>query len=691
MKRLPIILLTALALTLLCKPFSLADEIVLRKGKINGVVAKRENGQVYVNTYNSKNVRMTRGVEKYAEKQIKKVVDTRNKTQRYLDKIHEHKNNGEELTKENFLERLKLALALGARNEAERLAFQILEKEEGNADALKVLSSAEWQRRKKADPRTNPDLATRLETWFETENDKKRKSDLSAIKFEFGFPHELIYMERVRRSRNSKKGRHNDVRLTLNSKQDKGVYTLFVPDNYDPTKTWPLVVGLHGGGPDGKDRKDVVGTGRSAMNFYSGSAARRGFIVVCPTAVNAPWNAKTNDTFVQSVIQEIQLLYNVDLNRVYLTGHSMGGFGTWHFGPRHAKQWAVVAPMAGGGFRTLSPFQKTNTPIYLYHGANDAVVGPSNSRQAADQMKSSMHDFIYTEIPDSGHGFPGDVQEEMWHMFETRRLAVAPKRADKGVFKVALDPFSSFLATVSKQEKLYFGAPGTTLPSDKKSLLARLKLGGGAAQAARTKLVESKDETVIASVGKLVANKKMAFDVRIESARVMGGLRSQKAVKPLLKALKGVHPDVVPAIARALGQIADRSAGKALAKTLSAMDKEFDKRLTGNKMAFSDWKRMLNAYAAIAKALTLVGEKAVHGSLSKSATKALLSDWEVRESDRAGLDKKAPLTPCALALVEALGATGNPTTSTLLDKIGQKNSGLSGLADAISEAKKGLN
>ena len=71
-------------------------------------------------------------------------------------------------------------------------------------------------------------------------------------------------------------------------------------------------------------------------------------IIVCPTAIAAPWAAPANEPFLLACLEEVMLLYNVDENRVYLTGHSMGGFGAWSFGPKHNELFAVVAPMSGG-------------------------------------------------------------------------------------------------------------------------------------------------------------------------------------------------------------------------------------------------------------------------------------------------------------------------------------------------------
>ena len=193
------------------------------------------------------------------------------------------------------------------------------------------------------------------------------------------------------------------------------------------------MIGLHGGGRGGKDGKAVVGSGPSAMNFYQGGAERLGWIVACPTAIEAPWAAKPNDGFLIAVLEEVERLFNVDKNRVYLTGHSMGGFGTWHFGPLYAHLWAAISPMAGGGGGSgLKRLQDTLTGVYLYHGANDPVVGVGDDHATAMLMKDRDMDFAYAEIPDSGHGYPPEVEAEMWEFFKVRRLAARSRRRRQG-------------------------------------------------------------------------------------------------------------------------------------------------------------------------------------------------------------------------------------------------------------------
>lgn len=671
---------------------SVADEIVLKKGKVRGALVKTEGGEAFINPYNSRNPRMTYGVLTVPAAKVKSVREDPSPAARYLRELNRLAPAGRTTDAAAEFKLATLAEELKLKPEAREHLLRTLLRDPGHAEARKRFDEYELKRLFAADPRFNAELAAALTRWRGIESLAERRKQLQALSKQTGFKPSLVYMERVRRSATQPKGRRNDVALTLNSKTDKGVYTIFVPKGYDPMRPWPLVVGLHGGGRDGKDGKDVVGTGRGAMNFYAGGGAKYGYIVVCPSAVRAPWANRMNDTLVRSVLDEVCILFNVDLNRVYLTGHSMGGYGAWHFGPRYAHLWAAIAPMAGGGHNNLAKLRKTMTPVYIYHGENDNVVGCSDSRRAAESLKKAEDDFVYTEIPDSGHGFPPDVAEEMWSFFHRRRLAVAPGRKAKGRFKPALSPCSSFDAPVSKAERLYFGAPGEEAASDAAALVAQMKLGGGAAEEAADALVKLGDKSVVKKLASLAVSKKQSDDVRGAAIRVLGALGVPEAAKPLQKALKGVSLDLLPVTANALAQIRDPKVAKAsataLVRAMARVQKEFEGRLfAGKSMAFSDWKRCHLAIAGVARAIGALGDAGGFKALDSVTAKVLLGDWQPQRSRRAGLNPDLPLRVAVIAVIEAFGALGNPRGQKLVAALVGKHGKLRGVNEAAQTAR----
>jgi hypothetical protein len=455
------------------------------------------------------------------------------------------------------------------------------------------------------------------------------------------------------------------------------VYTLLVPDSYDPFRPTPLVVGLHGGGRGGKDGKAVVGTGTSAMNFYDGGAQRLGWLVVCPSAIQAPWSNPVNDGFLQTVIDEVGMLFNVDRNRVYLTGHSMGGFGAWHFGPLYAHQWAAIAPMAGGGSPNLNRLEDTKTGVYLYHGANDEVVGVGNDHDIAVQMKKAGMDFVYAEIPDSGHGFPPEVEQEMWEFFKIRRRAVAADRGTKGPFTVSEEPESSFLDKPGKDEVAAFGPVGKP-PAEESGtaelngLIADLKAGGGLAQRAALALAAFKTEPAATRVAAVLVSADMAADSRRFAAEALGSMGHPSGVKSLQKALSDPDLSVVGAAAAALGKIPAPDTPKAYVRCVKDLNVRFEKKLTGRKMEFPDFDSHLDAVTLVVEGATALRDPASLPAVNLAASAFLLAPIDVERSERAGLDPLVPRRKLARALIAAWDvmkdASVKPVLTTLRER-----------------------
>jgi poly(3-hydroxybutyrate) depolymerase len=681
----------AAAVLLLFAGATAADEFVFKAGRVIGVQVREEGADVVINVYNSKNGRMTFGCERHPKAQLKQIVAAADPVAAYLTRWADHRaQTRDDPDAECAL--ASLALEQKWDDVAEAHFLNALALKPDHAGALVKVDPRALTLAKRADTRLNAELAAAVAKWLATEDAAERKSAHARLAADFGFVPSLVEMERVRRSKAQPLGRRDEVTLSYRSKTDKGVYAIYVPKDYDPLRPWPLVVGLHGGGPDGKDGKSVVGSGKSAMNFYEQGAERDGYIVLCPSAVQAPWSAPLNDSFVLSCMEEVLLLYNVDLNRIYLTGHSMGGFGAWHFGPRYAHLFAAVAPMAGGGHGGVERLIETKTGVYLYHGADDQVVPCQDSRAAAEELRKRRHDFVYTEIPDSGHGFPPDVQEEMWRFFATHRLAVAPNRAEKGKFTTALTAASSFARKVGDEERQYFGAPGQDAPAgDRKSLLARLRLGGGAAAAAGAALAALKDPATIAPLGVLAAGEDVAIDVRVAAIRALGAMQLPDALPALAKAVVGKSLAAMTEAADALRAHGDRAGAKALAKGIARTQESFAARVSSKTaMDYSDFAACLGCLEAQARAAAALGDPVCAPPLVAAVDAILAKTWDVPKSDRAGLDPAQPLAACVLAVLAAFEKLADLRTEAAIRTLASRHAGLAGVADAAAAAAKSV-
>ncbi len=97
--------------------------------------------------------------------------------------------------------------------------------------------------------------------------------------------------------------------------------------------------------------------------------------------------------------------YDVDRDRVFLMGHSMGGNGTWFLGAKYAEKWAAITPIASGQTPTLAMLDRlAGTPVLVAHGDADVVTSVEASRKAAQLMEELGMEHRYLEAPGASHG-----------------------------------------------------------------------------------------------------------------------------------------------------------------------------------------------------------------------------------------------------------------------------------------------
>lgn len=106
---------------------------------------------------------------------------------------------------------------------------------------------------------------------------------------------------------------------------------------------------------------------------------------------------------VLEILEQIKKNYSIDENRLYLTGYSMGGYGTWNLLMNHPDMFAAAVPMCGGGDPKKASVIK-DIPIWAIHGAKDPIVPVSGSRDMAAALEAAgARDFHYTELPNVEH------------------------------------------------------------------------------------------------------------------------------------------------------------------------------------------------------------------------------------------------------------------------------------------------
>ncbi|MFA5292280.1 MAG: prolyl oligopeptidase family serine peptidase [Phycisphaerae bacterium] len=177
-------------------------------------------------------------------------------------------------------------------------------------------------------------------------------------------------------------------------------YLLYLPDGYDKKgRPLPLIVFLHGAGERGNDLKKVKVWGIPKMLEKKTDFP---FIVVSPQCPEGAWWTEYAESL-KALIDHIKTEYNVDASRVYLTGLSMGGFGTWYMAERYPQEFAAIAPVCGGGDLFLA--KRITIPVWAFHGAKDDVVPLQRSQEMVDAIKAAgNNDVKFTIYPEVGHG-----------------------------------------------------------------------------------------------------------------------------------------------------------------------------------------------------------------------------------------------------------------------------------------------
>ena len=160
------------------------------------------------------------------------------------------------------------------------------------------------------------------------------------------------------------------VKVTMN-------YLLYLPKEYAQQDAWPLLLFLHGAGERGDDLERVKVHGPPKL-----IAAGKEFpiIVVSPQCPSSQWWQPHE---LAALIDEIVEKYKVDQDRIYVTGLSMGGYGTWSLAGFSANRFAAIVPICGGGDpRSVRRF--SHLPVWAFHGAKDSVVPLSASEQMVE-------------------------------------------------------------------------------------------------------------------------------------------------------------------------------------------------------------------------------------------------------------------------------------------------------------------
>ncbi len=174
-------------------------------------------------------------------------------------------------------------------------------------------------------------------------------------------------------------------------------YLLFLPKGYGAGgDRWPLILFLHGAGERGADLELVKVHGLPKILDMQHDFP---FIVVSPQCPHDGW--WSNDVL-NALLEEVVSRYAIDGDRIYVTGLSMGGYGTWSLAIEYPRKFAAIAPICGGGIPLLASRIK-HLPVWAFHGTEDDVVPLTESERMVNSLKECGGNVKFTVYSDAGH------------------------------------------------------------------------------------------------------------------------------------------------------------------------------------------------------------------------------------------------------------------------------------------------
>lgn len=197
--------------------------------------------------------------------------------------------------------------------------------------------------------------------------------------------------------RENKLKRQEEKSLKTNFEQQVSInYLLYLPKNYNGKDKYPLMMFLHGSGERGNNLELVKKHGPPKLIDQGKDFP---FIVVspqCPSGIR--WKTNTLIALLDDIIKN----YNVDENRIYITGLSMGGYGTWKLANEIPERLAAIMPICGWG-DSWTICEIGDLPVWAFHGAKDNVVLPQKSQELVDALKACKGNAKLTLYPEANH------------------------------------------------------------------------------------------------------------------------------------------------------------------------------------------------------------------------------------------------------------------------------------------------
>ena len=173
-------------------------------------------------------------------------------------------------------------------------------------------------------------------------------------------------------------------------------YLFYLPKDYAEKDSWPLLLFLHGAGERGDDLEKVKVHGPPKL---IAAGKEFPFLVVSPQCPN---NHSWRPDELSALLDEIVEKYKVDKDQIYVTGLSMGGFGTWSLAAYSPERFAALIPICGGGDPNTAR-RLAHVAVWVFHGAKDPAVPLELSEKMVEALKKASGNVKFTVYPEAGH------------------------------------------------------------------------------------------------------------------------------------------------------------------------------------------------------------------------------------------------------------------------------------------------
>lgn len=248
-------------------------------------------------------------------------------------------------------------------------------------------------------------------------------------------------------------------------------YRLLRPKNYDASRKYPVVIFLHGSGERGSDNAAQLTHGAPLFLKEEVREKYPCFVVAPQCPQNQKWadidwgsanpvqpnKVSAPTALVLRALDSLQEEFSIDADRLYLTGLSMGGYGTWDLITRFPEKWAAAVPICGGGDKATAARAKS-VPTWAFHGLLDSTVDPARSKKMIDAVTAAGGTPLFSEYPyikhDSWVTAYGEPELLPWLFAQKRGQPMVPFASVAQPF--AQPPSNQFPSAGPVQSGLWF-------------------------------------------------------------------------------------------------------------------------------------------------------------------------------------------------------------------------------------------